>query len=268
MNWIKTPKTASPLPKLFGPGPYRVSANVKKGTFTFGTQTPFQTLLLGFTDAPIVCPAGLAALSSNPNALVTQQYGSGPYELTSYVPNVSVSYQKRPGWAKWANWAPAGVNYKAMPDTFTWQLVSDPSTEANILTTGAADIGALLPGPNTDRLLSDSSLTNKRSESYNPMEVWFNQRPGYPAANPDVRAALFAALDYRAVATAAYGTSVLIAPSFLKPTDACYDKKVTSLAPKGDIAKAQKLLESAGYSLSNGVMTKGSLVSNSISPHD
>lgn len=250
---LTVPKLADPLPKLFGAGPFHIQANDKKHTFTFRTESPYINLLWGFVDSGIICPYGLAQEAANPGWLETHQAGSGPYDLVNFVPNQLVQWKKKANWT----WAPPGVNPGRMPSVMTWQTTLNVTTIANLLTTHQAQIGFLNPGPDTARLKSDSSLTTETAVGGTPLSVIFNQRPGHPGTDPTVRAALSAAISPKDVGLATWGSASTPTPSFLTPDNACFDKKVYSLAPKGDITAARKILTSAGWTPgSNGIMTK------------
>jgi peptide/nickel transport system substrate-binding protein len=252
-RYITVPKIVSAMGWLFGPGPYSVSANVKKWTFTFKTQTPFNTLLNGFAETGVICPAGLKALETDPDALMKNQYGSGPYTMVSTTPRVEIVWKKRPGW----KWGPPGVNPKNLPDTLTWKVVPDATTLANLLITGGVDF-ATLSGPDVPRLIANGSLRHKTLQNYSPTMLIFNQRPERPGSDERVRAALIAAFDPKAFAQAAWQGRATVVPSSLNPSMRCFNKKVYDLAPKGPgPAKARKMLEAAGYKAgSGGIMTK------------
>ena len=94
--------------RLFGPGPYNMSADNATDTFTFKIGTPFQDLLKGFGDpyASVVCPAGLANLT----ALQNTPQGSGPYVLTQAIHNQQATFKDlRSDWT----WGPGGTTAAA-----------------------------------------------------------------------------------------------------------------------------------------------------------
>jgi peptide/nickel transport system substrate-binding protein len=83
----------------FGPGQFSTSSNAKAGTFTFTSTKPYRNFLSQFAAFPIVCPAGIAALKQDQNALNEKVYGSGPYTLTSATHNDKVVWQLRANWS-------------------------------------------------------------------------------------------------------------------------------------------------------------------------
>ena len=119
-----------------GTGPYYVSADDKKGTFTFRATNPNNELLAAFAGplGRVVCPSGLA----NPDQLQTGFYGSGPYKLVSARHQDRIVYQLWPDWT----WGPNGTTAKApgMPDTLVLRIVSNPTTAVNLALTGEIDM--------------------------------------------------------------------------------------------------------------------------------
>jgi peptide/nickel transport system substrate-binding protein len=247
-RFITVPKIVSAMGWLYGPGPYSVSADVKKWTFTFKTQSPFNTLLNGFAEIGVVCPAGLKALETDPDALMKSQYGSGPYTMVSTTPHVEIVWKKRPGW----KWGPPGVDPKNLPDNLTWKVIPDATTLANLLITGGVDFGTL-SGPDVPRLIATKSLQHKTLQNFSPTMLIFNQRPDRPGADEHVRAALIAAFDPKGFSQAAWQGRATVVQSSLNPSMRCFDKNVYRLAPKGPgPAKARKMLEAAGYKAASG----------------
>ena len=118
--------------RVFGPGPYTISADDAARSVTFSLGTPFSDLLSGFADpvTGIVCPAGLA----NPASLKTQMYGSGPYTLVSAVGGDSVTLKLRREW----NWA-TGTTAK--------ELTANSNHEDYDTTTAAMRSGRTLDSP-------------------------------------------------------------------------------------------------------------------------
>jgi peptide/nickel transport system substrate-binding protein len=247
-------KISNSLPAFFGNGPYELHANMKAWTFTFKTLTPFANAPYGFAQTGIICPAGLAALKTDPNALNTQTYGSGPYTLVSAAHNDQVVYQKNPKW----RWGPAGTDISKMPDTLIYKIIPDQTTAANVLLTGGTNISPI-SGPDVYRLLSNGSLQKKTAPNYYPMPLVFNQSASRITSDDKVRAAVMAAVipsDFIKASGWGYGANPNI--SYLNPNEKCHmtNKALSQYAPTGGPAKAQQIMQSDGYTLSNGVLTK------------
>jgi peptide/nickel transport system substrate-binding protein len=247
------PKSVNLVPNNFGPGPFHLSASLKRWTFTLRTETPFRNLLSGFAWAGsgIVCPAGLQALQSNPRALETAMYGSGPYTLVNALHADSITFKLRPEW----KWGPLGTTAKTLPETLVYRYVANETTAANLLLTGGMDIG-WATGPDADRLKAETSLVHKTGQNFAPTMMAFNMFPGHATTDERVREALMTAIDPRAWNQAAYGGYGVITPTILVPGMDCYDKKAGALAPQPNMTKAAQVLQSAGYTLSDGKLVK------------
>lgn len=256
-RYIQVPKTTGNLLLgFFGKGPYHISANMKKWTFTWHTETPYASMIYGFSQVGIVCPAGLAALKSDPLALHKTQYGSGPYQMVSAAPADKVVWKKNPKW----KWGPPGSNIAKMPDNVVFQYVPNQTTAANILLTGAADWGGV-SGPDVDRLLTDKSLVHKTLTSYYSYDLLFNQHAGRITTDPKVRQAMMTAFDPKTFVQVAYKGRAAWAPSLVYPKLSCFNKNTYKLVPKPSVQAAQNILKSAGYTLNgNGLMQKNGKV--------
>jgi peptide/nickel transport system substrate-binding protein len=245
---LTVPKLQQVMTQYFGPGPYAVSADLKKNTFTFRTGTPYNALLLGFIDnnTGIVCPDGLAV--ADQGKLETEFHGSGPYELVTATHGDQVVMKLRSD--AW-NWGPV-INGKpltkaSLPDTQVWKIVNDDTTAANLLTTGGLDIGTFLGGPDVDRLIGNPGLKHTSVPIYFTQNLAFNQDPGKPGADPVFREAAMMMVnpdDWNKAALGGRGTRVT---SFIPTNAECYDPKTKSLYPKYDEAGAKALLTKAGY---------------------
>jgi peptide/nickel transport system substrate-binding protein len=242
----------SNLTQLFGTGTLSIVPNNADHTIKFTSSVPYSNLIYAFADpaTSIICPAGLA----NPAALQTQMFGSGPYTLVSATHNSQVVFKLRKDW----NWGPYGITSKTLglPATLIYKIVADETTSANLLTTGGLTLGTVT-GPDVARLLANSSLTHLEVQNTSAAIMSMDQAAGHPTADRAVRQALITAVDpsvWPKVASGGYG---LPATSYLAPSTLCYDPKTKDLLPKYSVKAAQAVLTKDGYTLSNGVMTKG-----------
>ena len=241
---------------LVGPGPYSVAEDDSAGSVTFTVGKPFSDLVYGFTQldpglqTAIVCPAGL----KDPKALATAPQGAGPYTLAEAVHGDHFSAKLRSDFT----WGPNGITAKTpgVPATVTYKLVTNQTTAANLVLSGGIDAGPVT-GPDVNRLLSDPSVKSQRIQLYLANPLVFNQLPNHPTADPAVRQALATAIDPKAVLAALGGSRYGInTTSFETPSAQCYDPATAKLLPQPDLGKAKSILTSAGYTLSNGKMTK------------
>jgi peptide/nickel transport system substrate-binding protein len=246
-------KTVNLVANNFGPGPFHVSANNKKWTFTLRTETPFRNLLNGFAwaGAGIVCPSGLAAVQSDPRALETRMYGSGPYELVSATHADQIVLKLRSAW----KWGPLGTTSKTLPDTLIYKYVANETTAANLLLTSGMDIG-WATGPDADRLKAAGGLIHKSGQNFAPTMMAFNMNPGKVTTDETLRQALMTAIDPKTWNQSAYGGFGVITPSVLLPGMDCFNTTLAKLVPKPSTTAAAQLFAKAGYTLSGGKLVK------------
>lgn len=239
----------------FGPGPYSLSADDAAGTFTFTVGTAFSDLIYGFTDefpgslSSVICPAGLA----HPDQLTTNTFGAGPYTVTNAVHGDQVTLKLRPEFA----WGPNGTTSKTLglASTLIYKVVNDETTAANLLLTKGLDVGQV-NGSDLTRLLGNPSLMSRASPSYTPNGLVFNERPNHPGDDPVVRQALITAVDPKVWLQAADNGHGRLSPSFETQDAPCFDTGAAKLAPQPSVTAAQKVLTDAGWTLSNGKLTK------------
>jgi len=237
---------------IFGAGPFSVHWRGNK--FTFSTATPDSGMLYGFaqTGSTIICPQGLAALQSNPAALATTTYGSGPYQVVSAVHGQQIVLQKRPDW----NWGPEGITAKDLPDTITYKIVPDETTAANLLETGGLDIG-LVTGPDVVRLFKDKQRLQLRvGVQAGALMLSMNQRPGHITDDVVIRHAIALAVSELDSIKGALAGQAEFTNTYFSQEQPCYWKGANALHPRGSVSAAQSYLLANGYTLSGGQLMK------------
>jgi peptide/nickel transport system substrate-binding protein len=237
----------------WGPGPYTITADDTAGTVTVSVGTPYSLLEYGFgasglNQTDIICPAGL----QNPGLLETQTFGSGPYQIESAVHGDQTVMKLRKDW----RWGPPGTDSSArgLPDTLIFKQVPNETTAANLLLTGGINIGSVT-GSDRARLLADKTLAYLETPAIAGMTISYNETPGRPGASDRVREALSIAIDPRGWLQGANDGHGRIATAYPSPGQPCYED-MSSLIPAPSLAKAREILESDGYTLVDGKMTK------------
>ncbi|MGI5167124.1 ABC transporter substrate-binding protein [Spirillospora sp. CA-253888] len=212
------PKTAgSGVALAFGPGaPATFGADDAAGTVTVKLGRPWADLLTGLAlpNAGIVCAPGL----KDPQALAQGPVpgaGSSGYTLSAVQRGRSYTFKLRDGFNAFAQYAqePQGER----PRTLEVSVVSNESTLANQLSTGAVDYGAFT-GPDAARFRS-GGYTLKTAPLLR-MFVVFNERSGRPGADPKVRKAVAQALDPAAF-NKVYGGKGEVMKSWSDSTSPC-----------------------------------------------
>jgi peptide/nickel transport system substrate-binding protein len=250
---------------LYGPGPYSASADDAAGTFTFTTGGPFTELVYSFSQvfpsslSAVICPAGVAAVRKDPGALQTKLYGSGAYTLVDAAHGDHMTWKLRPEFS----WGPSGTTAKTVgiPDTVTLKLITNETTAANALVTGTIDTAVgqgagAIQGLDVDRLLKDPTIIHFEQPQYATHFLVFNQTTGHPGTELAVRQALMTAIDTKAYMQGESNGHARLTPTIVTSDVQCFDPSVASLAPKPSVDVAKKVLTDAGWTLTNGKMTK------------
>jgi peptide/nickel transport system substrate-binding protein len=243
---ITVPKTTNTLQQDFGPGPYAVSADPNKWTFTLRVGTPYSAIMAGFSDTvgSVVCPAGLQG-----DAIQTKAFGSGAYTLVSAEHGNQIVFKLRPDYT----WGPAvmpgnkPITAKDLPDTQIWKIVPNDTTSANLLLTGDVTI-AQISGPDIARLADDKSFNLIKVPIYLTQNLVYNLDAGKLTADRALRLAIAAVVDPESWNQASLQGRGTLSTSFILPGEQCFDQRTKQLYPgnKG-LDAAKKILTDAGY---------------------
>jgi peptide/nickel transport system substrate-binding protein len=228
--------------RTIGKAGYTVTSDAAANSVTIKVNAPFSDLLLGLTMpwAGIVCPKGLA----NPDSLVSQASGSGPYVLTQVLKGDTYTLKLRPEY----NWGPGGVTGKTagLPQTILFKVVGNETTAANLLLSGGLDIGGV-GGRDTERLSADKTLKKLEVPGIGSNGLTFNETVGRPGANKTIRQALSLAIEAAAWNQAeTFGTGMVM-KTLYTPNMACYKETNGQYTPGYDPEQAKKLLKGVGY---------------------
>ncbi|MHC3469565.1 ABC transporter substrate-binding protein [Streptomyces sp. 7R007] len=178
--------------------------------------------------------------------------GSGPFVLTQYVQNQSLTLAKRTGYA-WGSslWTKKGEAYL---DKLVFKVVPEAGVRTGSLQSGQVDAVSSVGRANEAALKGGQVTLQRRA---NPGVVFGlglnNARPALKDTR--VRQALLYAVDRQQIADTVFPTGTQPATSVLAHTTPDY----TSLAPDlaTDAAKATSLLDAAGWKTgSDGIRAK------------
>jgi peptide/nickel transport system substrate-binding protein len=249
-EWVKDPAHSSSLIGTNLPSAdFTVSADDTAHTVTIRVSEPDGFLLDGAGLVPIVCPKGLA----DPKSLARTTDGTGPFALTEYTADQQLVMEARKDYT----WGPDGArtDEPGFPAKVVFRIVQNNTTAVNLFLSG--QLTDVTPtGAEQARVKARGGFTMESQAG--PSDLFFNERPGYPGSDPDVRRALTMALDLDQLAkvvsegdgTRATGLAVL------KPQP-CPADTVTGHVPEHDKAAAEALLDGAGWTMgSDGVRVK------------
>ncbi|MET7425752.1 ABC transporter substrate-binding protein [Dactylosporangium sp. NPDC005555] len=229
-------------------GPYDNSQVIDDSTVKVTWKTPVGAALINLTNADLSIPSPTAASAGTLDA---KPVGTGPYKFVSYVKGDRLEVERNNDYTT----IRPDLTNKGAPKyaRIIFQYVTNASTRANLLTTGAVQV-AQLTGPDAKRLASASNLNNASFAGVSETALWINAK-SVPDLN--VRKAISAAIDrdalIQAVASGYAETNWSTVPTIVPG----YDKTVESAVTKYGQAQAKSLLAAAGYTAgADGVMQK------------
>jgi peptide/nickel transport system substrate-binding protein len=220
------------------------------GTLEFHLSAPTSSLPAELSQqlGMLISPAairkyGVKGLGAHP-------VGAGPFTLTQYVPDSSVSF------TRWSGYRPAGEPAPKVAK-INIQIITDQSSLASALTSGTVDYAFAVDPSIVPAIKSDPSLHVHLNTGALAVTAMFINLDVPPMNNVNVRLALEYALDRPALSKAA-SDNVVNAPAFsvYPPGSPYYDRSMANAWPY-DPAKAKQLLAAAGYP--HGITINGAL---------
>jgi peptide/nickel transport system substrate-binding protein len=234
LDFIATPTNRSPLLGIAVPPTATVTANDEAGTLVVTTKVPNPFLLQGLGLVQIVCDRGL----SDRTLLEHGAIGSGPYRLVEAVTGDHYTFAVRRGY----RWGQNGATTSAagLPARVILRVVPNESTTANLMLTGAINV-ATISGDERARL--DKQRLFRRIAIGLPLEFFFNEKAGHPAADPRVRRALIQAMNLRQIGSVATaGRGVPVTTLTRQDVTPCAGNSVTGSLPAYNAQAARSVL--------------------------
>ncbi|QBI56683.1 ABC transporter substrate-binding protein [Streptomonospora litoralis] len=213
LRHIADPETGSSARYLvFGPHEPTITADDEAGKVTIELDGPWSDLPVGLagSTASITCSDDPEKLNSGGAP------GTGPYTLTESKRGATYTFTRRDDY----DWAPehgGGISGKR-PEKLVYQVISNESTVANQLETGALDY-ATFTGTEAQRF-TDGDYTSLSRPTVH-MFLVFNQREGRPGADPEVREAAAQAVDRAAFDEATTGGAGTLLTSVMSDRIRC-----------------------------------------------
>ncbi|WP_432843171.1 ABC transporter substrate-binding protein [Dactylosporangium sp. CA-092794] len=248
-KYIADPKTLSPWVQFSVPVKYTATADDTAGTVTITSETPFGTLLQGAGAVPLMCPSGLKDM----NALDHTSAGTGPFKITEYTSGDHYTLQARDGYA----WGPSGATTATpgVPKTVRINFAANESTMANQLVSGQIN-AAQITGPDRARL--DKTPGVKRFDI--PVivgEVNFNEASGRLFGDEQMRLAVASSLNRDEISPVSTSNQGTLANNLIVEAPVqCPGDEATGALPGFDVAKANQILDAAGWTKSGNVRQK------------
>lgn len=176
--------------------------------------------------------------------------GTGPYKFGEWVTDQRISLELNEDYTA-APGEPSGFagDRTGTFETLNYEFVADDATRVTGIQTGEYDAAMNIPLDNVEQLEADPNVDVQVNDSIQIAGAIFNKAEG-PLADPTMRHAIAAALDYNEIQLAAYVdeefhnvNGSLMFEDSLWYTEAGFE----NFNPEADPELAQELLEEAGY---------------------
>jgi peptide/nickel transport system substrate-binding protein len=242
---IESPKEGSLFAiSLLGPyagttvsGPYSVTVHFK---------TPYPAFLeaasqafLGIVDPTAAQKEGTAGFGAHP-------VGSGPFEITSNVPNQAITEVRNPKY----DWGPAGLNHQgpACVDKIVFSEVPEESTRVGQLTRGQVDAAETILPPDYQTVTADKNVSLYVVPGAGAGYQYFINTQDAPWNNTQLRIALRDSININQILQSVYQGEYTRAWGPIMPDTAFYDAAVQN-SWSYDPKLADAILTKAGWKL-------------------
>ncbi len=229
-------------------GPYDYTEVIDDYTVAIHLKESFAPLLdsLSQVYTGIASPKALAQWGQD---YQMHQVGTGPFKFVEYVPKDHLTLARNPDYA----WGPTVFAHSgaAYLDEIVFKFYGDPATRALALEAGEVHVMGEVPPQDAERLANDQRFVLHTTPIPGlPLQFFFNtQRP--PTDDLVVRQALIYATDRATIAKAIFRDKSPVAYGPLSAVTLSFDPSLKLLYPY-DLAKAQSLLDQAGWQDANG----------------
>lgn len=250
---IADPATKSTV-AIGGLGPYDHSEVIDSNTVKVVFKQPYSPFLNQLSNiymAP-VSPAGVKKYGAD---FTSHPVGTGPFMLKDYVVRSHVTMVRNPDY----NWAPAfyGRSGPAALQQINWHIVPNDSTRMGTLETGENDIVEYMIPQDVARFKANAKFKVLSIDAPGSPRVMQINVAKAPTDELAVRQAMLHAVDQKAIVDALFKGVYAPAYTPLEPPTIGYDASLATMYPH-DPAKAQQLLDSAGWKVgAGGVRQRG-----------
>ena len=205
-------------------GPYKDAVVNGSYSVTVNFKTPYPSFLeaasqafLGIVDPTAAQREGTAGFGSHP-------VGSGPFEVTSNVPDQSITEVRNPSY----DWGPAGLTHQgaACVDKIVFTEVPEESTRVGQLTRGQVDAAETILPPDYQSVSTDKSLNLYVVPGAGAGYQYFINTQQAPWNNTQLRIALRDAININQILQTVYGGEYTRAWGPIMPDTADYDPAV------------------------------------------
>ncbi len=249
---ILDPKTTSSYSKSLL-GPVKTISTPDDYTVAIHYDSPFAPLLQGLS-LPYLGIQSPTYLKNTPNTSNTV-VGSGPFILKSFVKGSGSQLTRRADY----HWGPGYATHTgpAYLEAINFKYLPESSVRLGALTSGQIQAIDAVPPVNAKSVKNNPALEVKTKENPGVSEVLYLNTSRGPFTDVKVRQAFQSATDPASAVKVAFFGTLKPADNVLGPQTQYYAPSVAKLL-KYDLAKANKLLDEAGWTQKNsdGIRTK------------
>ncbi len=227
-------------------GPYAGSTVNSPYSVTVRFKAPYPAFLeaasqafLGIVDPTAATKEGTAGFGAHP-------VGSGPFEITSNVPNQSITEVRNPDY----NWGPAGLNHTgpACLNKIVFSEVPEESTRVGELERGQVDAAETILPPDYQTVSTDKNLNLYVVPGAGAGYQYFINTADVPWNNTQMRIALRDSIDINQILQSVYQGEYTRAWGPIMPDTAYYDPAVVN-SWSYDPKLADSILAKEGWKL-------------------
>jgi peptide/nickel transport system substrate-binding protein len=227
-------------------GPYEDSVVNSPYSVTVNFKTPYPSFLEAASQAFLGIVSPTAATSEGTVGFGQKPVGSGPFTITSNIPNQSITELRNPSY----DWGPAGLPHKgaACLSGIDFTEVPQSSTRIGQLTKGQVDAAETILPPDYQTALSDSSIKVYDIPGAGADYQYLINTQKTPWNDTQLRIALRDSIDLPTILQAVYQGEYKQAWSPLMPDTADYNASLVN-SWSYDPKKAESILNAAGWKL-------------------
>ena len=227
-------------------GPYKDSVVNSPYSVTVNFKTPYPAFLEAASQAFLGIVDPTAAQREGTAGFGTHPVGSGPFEITSNVPDQSITEVRNPAY----DWGPAGLTHRgpACVDKIVFTEVAEESTRVGQLTRGQVDAAETILPPDYQTVSTDKNLNLYVVPGAGAGYQYFINTQQGPWNNTQMRIALRDAININQILQTVYQGEYTRAWGPVMPDTADYDPAVQN-SWSYDPKLADSILTKEGWKL-------------------
>jgi peptide/nickel transport system substrate-binding protein len=211
----------------------------------FTLSEPFAPLLDGLTNAGFLATLSPATIENDPDGIARKPISTGPYMVDEWRSGESITLKVNPDY----KWAPEFMHQDgpAYIESLVYRIMTEDAAISAAFEAGEVN-QISVPSTDVSRIKEDDRFWNVDVLRKGVVFLEFNVTKA-PFDDLKLRQAINYAIDKEAVLNAAVQGLAIPAYGFLPPSIVGYWSGIEDYAPHFDKAKAEQLLDEAGWTL-------------------